>query len=154
MRGGCRPITRERQPMEEWTMQGTELDELTRGFLTAALWADCLPADDGETGGCEHLTPDAELTEWARDACERFLDAAGDDLELYADRRAFNPAEGTAWEHVGHDLWLSCHRHGTGLWDRTDDDLGQCMHDVAVSELAYVEHRCPFDKGDGTAGLS
>lgn len=136
-----------------------KLDEMAGGFIDAALWADCIHADDdgnGEHGGCEHLTADDALSTFALESVTAFVAAAGDGLiDHYASERRYDPSEGSVWTYIGHDLWLSCHRHGTGLWDRgVSGDVGETLHALATDMLAHVEHVYPIDNGDGTAGLS
>lgn len=182
-----------------------QLEDMTRGFIEAALWADCMPADRfyveprltggfdvhertgdedtdrrvishldtpaeagalaaqceenapedmRETGGREHLSPDEELSAFARRVCEAFIREAGDDLDAYGEIREPSREGRSMAEMIGHDLWFSCHRHGTGLWDRETGALGDRLHDLATSpSFAYIEHCYPFDHGDGTAGL-
>lgn len=143
------------------TITTTTLDAMTEGFIRAALWADCSPADaddNGETGGQEHLTPGANLTATARDMCDRFLTVV-DPGDLYAFMDAFgDPDGGHPGEYVGHTFYLEARGHGVSFTDdawRDDDPMtAVCgrLRDVARA-FGEVEHFYIFATGDGAADL-
>ena len=114
-----------------------DLDEMVRGYATAALWADCIPlaaetSDDWESGGLEHLEFQAGDESYIRDLCAAFLAAADPvDIGYYQNNRA--TTDYTVSEALGHDLRLSSGGHGTGLWDRGLGAVGDRLHELATS---------------------
>jgi hypothetical protein len=111
----------------------TNLDDMTHGYITAALWADCQPlctcggdvaermghdsdCPAEESGGLESLQVDAESWAYVRALVAAFAEAAGDDLEAFAELRELHGFD--RWQCVGHDLRLTSCGHGTGFWDR------------------------------------
>lgn len=106
---------------EQWDA----LDEFTQGYLECALWAS--PGTD-EEGELDELYTLDDLCDSAlarcRAECQRFQTENAADL---------NSAEeaGCARDHLGHDLFLSRNRHGTGFWDRGLGHLGDRLQAAA-----------------------
>lgn len=124
-----------------------QVDEMTRGYITAALWADCVPlrcehcggagadpdaetsvlcpvcegADPEESGNLGHLKVDAKSLRYVWALCRYFADLHEADLTTFASLRRIVASEGTVWDHIGHDLRLTSGHHGTGFWDRDPD---------------------------------
>ena len=101
------------------------LDEIVvPAYLEAAKFTD---------GGPDH--PDIEDAEFSEDAekasresCEAFLRANLDDIIAAVSRYR------DGWASVGHDLWLTRNRHGSGFWDRPElkaDGLGSRLTHAA-----------------------
>lgn len=127
-----------------------QLPDFLEGYVTAALWVDCLPAEgdpEGESGGREHLTMRDDARESLAEDCRAFIAHNLADLEEYAERRAIDPSQGSVWEYAGHDFWLTRNGHGAGFWDRGLGDLGDRLTEAAkvYGEVLVI------DCGDGTA---
>lgn len=140
-----------------------QLPDFLEGYVTAALWADCLPAEgdpEGESGGREHLTMRDDARESLAEDCRAFIEANLADLERYAEHAISatpvdvgKPYGGdaalrvAAWERAGHDFWLTRNGHGAGFWDRGLGDLGDRLTEAAkvYGEVLVI------DCGDGTA---
>ena len=107
--------------------------EFLRGFITAALWS--TPGEDGihldEDYDRDDLTHDALTT--MTELCKDFIDANEADLLLYfaAREHVRHQGQGSAWDHAGHDFWLTAARHGAGFWDRGLGDLGDRLSEAA-----------------------
>jgi hypothetical protein len=149
---GC--INRERERTEDISLN---VDDIARGLITAALWADCMPLEeDGEIGGGEDLEMCEEGKLAARALCLAFVLAHLDDCATWCEN--FDSSDGDSAEaFLGHTLYLSAAGHGVSFDDRTygmgDDivSLGRRLDDAARSELGQLEHTAPYDRGDGTA---
>lgn len=96
-------------------------ERVAAGWLRTALWA------DSETHGGNE---DAEISPLARAQairlCRNFLDGAE---ALHLDFEALRPTEAQRqkWDMefpdvIGHNLYLTQQRHGTGFWDSELDD--------------------------------
>ncbi|QAY17429.1 hypothetical protein SEA_IDYN_81 [Gordonia phage IDyn] len=106
-----------------WTQQtgdGADLDDRT---LLDAGWT----VDDVDTATRERVT--REL----REVVETHPLA----VRMYGAQRRHNAADGSVWEHFGHDLLLTRDQHGAGFWDRGLGDLGDYLTAVADG---YGEH--------------
>lgn len=94
-------------------------------YLLAAVWLE-------NNFDHEHYDPDAEWSEEAKakavKTAEAFLDVAIEsDLETYH-------ADGGTDPQIGHDLWLTADRHGSGFWDRGGDkEAGERLTEIAHS---------------------
>lgn len=94
----------------------TDLDEFTRHYIIAALWAEN-DQSDPETGGdplddnfdIEDIVPEC-LAVMIAD-CAKFQEENADDIATWED------GEYTAEEMGGHDFWLTRNGHGAGFWD-------------------------------------
>lgn len=87
-------------------MQSWRLDQVVRGYLEAAAFAD-LPEGSKARGSKE-----ARIE--ARCRCYAFLRHAGDLIQLALDQPGYDPVQ------LGRDLWFSSSGHGTGFWDRNE----------------------------------
>lgn len=138
------------------------LGAFLKGYIEAALWADCMPFTDGmsdedrdraETGGGENLIPrpGAEDKMARESQMLDFIDGSENDLQTYVDilvnERGLDRAE--AWEYAGHDFWLTRVGHGAGFWDRGMGELGDRLTD-ACKPYGSADDHTPYDCGDGT----
>ena len=96
----------------------TALDDFTRAYLEAILFAETDNADDS---GGEPLDRNYDLWDFDPDSldkavedCRRFQEENTADLALY------DHPQWTAAELGGHDFWLTRNGHGCGFWDRND----------------------------------
>lgn len=148
--------------MTDIDVDANVIDAIQEGFTTAALWADCIPAEsneNGELGGFEHLTPTRELIERDRAWCAAFYANNREDCDAFMD--AFpDPDGGDPGEYLGHTFYLSTAGHGVSFTDRAwrDDDpmTSVCERlDAAARgrEFREIEFSHPWDNGDGTAGI-
>lgn len=123
--------------------------EIARGYLVCQLWAQRDPDREDELldahYGLDNLAPRV----WGELEAELgvLLGPHEAQVELYGQRREHNPADGTVWEHFGHDFYLTREGHGSGFWDRGLGDLGDYLTTVARQAGEAVEL---FDPGDGT----
>jgi hypothetical protein len=99
-----------------------------RGYIECALWSSS--DDEGESLDGHTLSTEA------RASLERFAEGfARDNADLLA-RAVCVP--GYAWEHAGHDLWLTQNHHGAGYWDGDlPDDIGDALTDAAHKWREY-----------------
>lgn len=134
------------------------INDMADGWITAALWADGVPLDyDPETGECgdlQHLTVPESDRRRVIELCKLFVARNANDLLTFAHSRSFDPSEGSVWDHVGHDLYLTSAHHGTGFWDREPHDMrnpdpaasdGVAAFMSARQRLATAAHSKPFD---------
>ena len=125
-----------------------DLDDVARGYMVAAAWADAVPhgmGDDGETGGLQGETFTAEAMASARVHVARFIAANVADAQAYVSARTFDPAEGTVGDYFGHDLRLTEGGHGVGFWDRGMGELGERL----TAAVANYAPDC-WQQADGT----
>lgn len=99
-----------------------DLDNFTRGYLEAALWAS---TDDVSNPldarySLDDFNPETKTT--ARDLCERFMSENESALDLYCERVAIVDDD-SPMAYAGHDLWLTRIGSGTGFWDRDMDKV-------------------------------
>lgn len=107
-----------------------DLDNFTRGYLEAALWAS---TDDVSNPLDARYSLDdfnAETKSTARDLCERFMSENESALDLYCERVA-RVDDDPPMAYAGHDLWLTRCGHGAGFWDRGIGDIGEMLSDAA-----------------------
>lgn len=146
-------------------MEDEHLHDMTRGYITAALWSDaerlcgCAPKTDvcdcearKESGGLEGLEVRAEDYLYIRDLCERFAKDAGGDLDTFAELRSFDPSEGSVWSYIGHDLRLTSAGHGTGFWDREPAGEAATLRNAffgARTRLSELASTKPYDRTSG-----
>ncbi len=150
------------------TITTENLDDMTDGYITAALWADCMPlctcgyleertggtvgrepmedhaheCPANESGGLEHLSVSAEDWLYVRHLVAAFVAAAGEDLETFAALRSCDPSEGSVWSYIGHDLRLTSGGHGMGFWDRDPDvDKRERANAADLARYGAARHR-------------
>jgi hypothetical protein len=139
-----------------------ELENATRGFVTAMLWADAEPInmdpEIGERGGLESRKPTSELRERARLFCARFLATAQRaDIEAHLDALP-DPDGGHPAEYVGHTFYLTAAGHGVSFTDRAwrDDNpmtaVCKRLDDVART-FGEIEHLSAYELADGTVDV-
>lgn len=95
-------------------MKHTDTNEMTRGYLIAALWT----SDDNAPGGCDYEACgrademlekiDSRSLAKAQSDCEAFELSNSTDLEL----------ANLPQSEIGHSFWLSRNGHGSGFFDR------------------------------------
>ncbi len=134
-------------------MNTTVIDQVITGYVTALLWSsahcavdDCAPGLSGDecthqldahtTFGVGDLT--AEDLATVRAEVSAFVDAVGKDFEDYLAQRRYDPSDGSAAEHFGHDFALTRNHHGAGFWDRGLGDLGDRLTTLAHSSYSEV----------------
>ena len=108
--------------------------DIAQAYVEAACWSSLDP-ETGEPLDSVDLAPGEayllglQAARWAR---------ANWELAEAGAKVLYGPGW-TGWEGVGHNLWLSMQRHGTGFWDRGLGDLGDRLHEAALSlpEHAY-----------------
>ena len=121
------------------------LDNFTRHYLIAALWA-------GVDDNCDPLDAHYDMSdiadatiEKARKDCAEFQRLAGPLLaqayQFYIDSgKAAHPDAGSAEACAGHDFLLTRNRHGTGFWDRgMPDNLGQRLTSLCHDGRTFPE---------------
>ena len=111
-----------------------ELDDFTRAYLEAILWAETDNADDS---GGEPLDRNYDLYDFDSDS----LDKAVEEClcfqeENAADLAVYDHPQWSAAELGGHDFWLTRNGHGAGFWDRTD-----CLPEAARDRLTAAAER-------------
>lgn len=101
------------------------LPRMVQGYIEAALWSS---TDDDGTPLDSNFT-EMDLSDEAREAMERdcaeFLEYNHDAVE------DFMLVTGRTMPDVGHDLWLTRNRHGTGFWDRGGEGIGEKLTKAA-----------------------
>lgn len=121
------------------------LDDFTRHYLIAALWAET--DEEGEpldTGRDLSDIADETIDKAVRD-CAEFQRLAAPLLarayEFYRDSgMAAHPDAGSAEACAGHDFLLTRNRHGVGFWDRgMPDDLGHRLTSLICDERFFPE---------------
>lgn len=100
------------------TLNPYELDAMPRAYLECALWSSI--DDNGDPFDANHSIEDfsQETLLETIEICKSFEEKA---RSLYA---------GIPLGDVGHNLWLTHNRHGTGFWDR-DYENGKELTDLA-----------------------
>ena len=95
----------------------TELDDFTRAYLEAILFAETDNADDS---GGEPLDRNYDLWDFDPDSLDKAIeDCRRFQEENAADLARYNHPQWSAAELGGHDFWLTRNGHGAGFWDRT-----------------------------------
>lgn len=113
-----------------------EVNEFIRGYDECVEFTD----PDGDY--------DDEMVEEGHDDCRAFITSELDDLRAAVEHysvRAYGRGEGTAWDWMGHDFWLTRNGHGAGFWDRGLGELGDRLTDAAH---AYGSVDVPTDEED------
>lgn len=101
-----------------------EIEAAAVGYVTAVMWCGVVLAEDGETRSPDEMGLTASESMWtgARETVRDFL---SDPAVLSAVRRS-EPWRSDAGQ-IGHDLWLTRERHGSGFWDRGAGDAGDTL---------------------------
>jgi hypothetical protein len=146
---------------ERVTLTRPNLDSMIEGYIEAALWADCMPFTDGmseedrdraETGGGENLVAREGAYDRMveRSQIADFYDDNLAKLRHYVTiREAVGMSVDEAYQHAGHDFWLTRNGHGAGFWDRGMGMLGDELT-AACKPYGSADDHTPFDCGDGT----
>lgn len=112
------------------------IDDMLRGYMVCAVWVglDWTAVDRGEQNP-DPLDQNYDVDDIGDEARAKirvdivdFVEHNRADLDLYAELRSFNPAEGSVWDYAGHDFYLSRNGHGTGFWDRGNDPVFERLH--------------------------
>jgi hypothetical protein len=93
---------------------GIQLDDFTRAYLEAALWAE---TDNSDPSGGDPLDENYDIEDFAPDSIQR----AVDDCVRFQTENASTLAK-YDWRHsdgdvAGHNFWLNRNGHGSGFWD-------------------------------------
>jgi len=103
-----------------------DIDDFTRGYITAALWAETddkeWPLDDRfDIGDLD----DSLLVHMVAD-CKKFQAENAAMLERACEE--YPAHECTPQEYAGHDFWLTRRGHGCGFWDGDlSDEVGDTL---------------------------
>lgn len=135
-----------------------ELDDFTRHYLVAALWASTTSSADMPEPLDAYFTIDDIGPNFLNKAIEDCRDFQRQQHHLLARAYAFyiengnaaHPDAGSPEACAGHDFWLTRGRHGAGFWDRGMGELGQLLTDAAhaAGEVDFDQ----YDMLDPTAG--
>ncbi|AXQ61404.1 hypothetical protein SEA_MARIETTA_85 [Gordonia phage Marietta] len=119
------------------------LAAMSHGYLLALLWTQRVGAvddlddttllDAGYTVDDVDASTRERVTRELRDVVETHPLA----VRMYGAQRRHNAADGSVWEHFGHDFLLTRDGHGAGFWDRGLGALGDYLTAVADG---YGEH--------------
>lgn len=113
------------------------IDQMTDGYLEALLWtAHDAPTDDEEpiTWDDAGYRIDDVAPTLRASVRDHLIDVVTDHplaTRMYGRARQFAVADGTVWEHFGHDYLLTRDHHGAGFWDRGIGALGDYLTDIA-----------------------
>ena len=116
-------------------MQLSELDSFTQAYIECALWSSNDESDPDTGGdplddnyGTEDISADT-LAQIMKD-CEAFQR----DMEKTLSR-IYEEFDWYSSDRAGHDFWLTRNGHGTGFWDRSDEEpeLWEALTDEAHS---------------------
>lgn len=136
-----------------------DINEVTQGAITAALWSDCESLDydpeTGERGGLEYLDLDTESTAKVRAYVEKIVGAIPDEvLEYYVDERAYASDHGSISEYFGYDLYMCGAGHGVGFFDLYELGPVAGYLQVRARELAGgFEHAHFYQTDEDTAAV-
>jgi len=100
------------------------LDEFTRAYLEAAIWASTHP--DFQTDRATDDTPETldeyAIIDFSQEAlqsaiaeCKRFQNVCKDIIE--DEENCINNRQCSSESYAGHDFWLTRNGHGCGFWD-------------------------------------
>jgi hypothetical protein len=106
----------------------------------------------GETGGGENLVAREGAYDRMveRSQIADFYDDNLAKLRHYVTiREAVGMSVDEAYQHAGHDFWLTRNGHGAGFWDRGMGMLGDELT-AACKPYGSADDHTPFDCGDGT----
>jgi hypothetical protein len=134
------------------SIDSADFEDFLRGYIEAALWADCMPPDDdpdGESGGRQGLEMRSSGEAIMRAECEAFVRANQADLTSYCAQ--VETIDDSPSAYAGHDFWLTSHHHGAGFWDRKGVGRAVGARLTESSHAIGREFAQPWDCGDGTA---
>lgn len=108
-----------------------DLNNAMHGYMTCALWSS--NDDEGDPLDDEHDIDDidSKTRDAMRETVASFCAANAAEVAIYIAYRVPASAEYTAWECLGHDLWLEQNGHGVGFGDRDD------VPEATRTHLAY-----------------
>jgi hypothetical protein len=98
------------------------MNTITKAYLTAALWSSI--TYDGEA-----LDANYSIEDFAPEALARA--EADVTLFLEAVKARGLDVSGLEDDSIGHDLWLTRNRYGSGFWDRGLGALGTALTEIA-----------------------
>ena len=119
-----------------------DIDDVVQGYIEAALWADCIPAEadedhpdhnpNWESGGQTDLDVSDDDRAYVRRLCTMFVQENLADciayIESHGEWRGPEDSLGNTYYSaeacLGHDLRMTSGGHGVGFWDRGLGDLG------------------------------
>ena len=126
------------------------LDDFTRGYLVAMLWA--APEDEEGKNLDEYGIidiDDSDLSAAIAD-CEKFQAENAGDLEEYYRLRSEESVEGSVQENAGHDFALTRNGHGAGFWDRGVGEVGERLSEASRKfgdEFWYAQDGVVYKEG-------
>jgi len=117
------------------------LDNFTRSYITAALWAS--HAVDDATGD-DYESLEAFDLDDIDDATLAVLIADCGQFQSENELPAYDHGQYSDAELAGHDFWLTRNGHGTGFWDRGLGEVGERLSEAAHQ---YGEFHFWLDNG-------
>ena len=114
-----------------------QFSEFFAGYVRAALWSssDTHP-ETGEEVQLDGCVEADSLRENLKPSAFKFFTENYLLLVKYGEERVFDEADGSFWEHAGHDFWLTRCGHGTGFWDH-DSDSGNELDELVGHGTDY-----------------
>jgi hypothetical protein len=110
----------------ELSISDDKAREVIKGAQACAVWT--TTDDDGDT--CDHCELSSEAESEIADDCVSFIQSIpARELVDYAE--IATPIDGSIWELLGFDFWLTRNGHGAGLWDRGYGELGEKLSEHA-----------------------
>lgn len=114
-----------------------QFSEFFAGYVHAALWSstDTHP-QTGKEVQLDECEESDSLRENLKPSAFKFFAENYLLLVKYGEERVFDEADGSFWEHAGHDFWLNRCGHGTGFWDQ-DSDAGNELNELVGHGTDY-----------------
>ncbi|UTC25361.1 hypothetical protein P7_171 [Pectobacterium phage vB_PcaM_P7_Pc] len=123
------------------TFNALHLRAFIAGYFEALYFAESATGNDGEEiDNLAGYELSATAKEEGEQACARFLDLAGDKVNL-----AIAGSDDYDHTQAGRDFWFSRQGHGVGFWDRGLGLVGDDLHKVA--ELFGEKHLYINERG-------
>jgi len=123
------------------------LDDFTKGYIEAALWASPAAEDSEDETldkySCSDIDPESILE--MEKECKEFQEENKEALEVYYAKMKddeYRDAKWTSEEYAGHDFFLTRNGHGAGYWDRGFEECGDKLSE------ACGNHECFLYVGD------